>query len=95
MNAMTMEKADVRLFAGGAIVYLLLVASGALSSPLLPLASVWLFHATLHAERRRVLAFFAGASLLLLATESADPPTKRVTGRWAAAGRRAPRLLSL
>ncbi len=63
------EQADVRLLAGGAIVYVLLLASGALASPLLPLASVWLFHATLDVQRRRALAFFAGAALLLLVTE--------------------------
>lgn len=70
MKRSSIEGADVRLIAGGAIVYVLLLASGTLASPLLPLASVWLFHAALDAERRRALAFFAGAALLLLATEA-------------------------
>jgi len=69
MKLTELQRADVRLIAGGAIVYVLLLASGALSSPLLPLASVWLFQATLDVERRRALAYFAGAAAVLLATE--------------------------
>lgn len=70
MTTSSIDRADVRLIAGGAIVYVLLLASGALTSPLLPLASVWLFHAALDVERRRMIAYFAGAALLLIATEA-------------------------
>ncbi len=70
MTPQAAARTDVGLIAGGALVYLLLLASGMLASPLLPLASVWLFQATLDRERRRTLTAFAGAALLLLATEA-------------------------
>ncbi|MGH7445783.1 MAG: hypothetical protein ACREKM_12940, partial [Longimicrobiales bacterium] len=60
MTRFAADPATVRLVVGGALVYILVAASGALASPLLPLASVWLFYSTLDLPRRRTLAFLAG-----------------------------------